>query len=192
MHPHNNTTTTTTTTTTTHIIMADLIVDFPHKRNRHRSVRFAETTTSQCNVKHYEGYNSDSENSSTCSSELWYTKAEYEAMRLAVKEDVLEVRSKAATGSPFNYAGNDDGASATESSGCCCCIGIEHLLTPACLLEVKRCRARCVYTVLSVQARSKDLPSSDSEIDIALASIAQTRRVTLRARSLGKLHQDSI
>eukprot|EP00985_Skeletonema_marinoi_P011777 scaffold5591_cov148-Skeletonema_marinoi.AAC.6 len=52
-------------------------------------------------------------------------------MRLAVKEDVLEVRSKAATGFPFNYAGNDDGESATESSGCC--IGIEHLLTPACL-----------------------------------------------------------
>jgi len=180
MHPHNN------TTTTTHIIMADSIVDFPHKRNHNhgRSVRFAETKTSQCNVKRYE------HEGCVARHELWYTKAEYEAMRLAVKEDVLEVRSKVAHGSPFNYAGNDDGESATESSGCC--IGIEHLLTPACLLEVKRCRARCVYTVLTTQARSNDLPSSDSEIDIAIASIAQTRRVALRARSLGKLHQDSI
>jgi len=91
---------------------------------------------------------------------------------------------------PHSITFNDDGESATESSGCC--IGIEHLLTPACLLEVKRCRARCVYTVLIAQARSSDLPSSDSEIDIAIASIAQTRRVALRARSLGKLHQDSI
>eukprot|EP00984_Skeletonema_dohrnii_P010969 scaffold4331_cov93-Skeletonema_dohrnii-CCMP3373.AAC.3 len=92
--------------------MADLIVDFPHKRNHDhgRSVRFADTKTSQCNVKRYE------HEGCVARHELWYTKAEYEAMRLAVKEDVLEVRSKAATGSPFNYAGNDDGESATESS----------------------------------------------------------------------------
>ena len=167
--------------------MADSIVDFPHKRNYDhvRSVRFAAMNTSQCNVKHYD------HKGCVARHELWYTKAEYEAMRLAVKEDVLEVRSKVAHGSPFNYAGNDDGESATESSGSGCCIGIEHLLTPACLLEVKRCRARCVYTVLTTQARSKD-PSSSDSIDIALASIAQTRRVALRARSLGKLHQDSI
>eukprot|EP00985_Skeletonema_marinoi_P016494 scaffold8887_cov73-Skeletonema_marinoi.AAC.1 len=82
---------TNTTTTTTHI-MADSIVDFPHKRNydHGRSVRFAAMNTSQCNVKHYD------HEGCLARHELWYTKAEYEAMRLAVKEDVLEVRSKVA------------------------------------------------------------------------------------------------
>jgi hypothetical protein len=36
------------------------------------------------------------------------TKAEYLEMRLAVKQDGLEVRSKAADGSPFNCSGSDD------------------------------------------------------------------------------------
>ena len=160
------------------------------RRKHHRSVRFAETTTFQYIVEQrHEGYNT--ENNRVARHELWYTKTEYHQMRLAVKEDVLEARSKAEAGSPFNYSGNDGAsAKAKESSGCC--IGIEHLLTPVCFLEVERCRARNVYAVLVAQARSKHLPPSDSEIDIALASIAQTAKVELRARSIGKLHQDSI
>ena len=66
--------------------MADSIVDFPHKRNydHGRSVHFAAMKTSQCNVKHYD------HEGCVARHELWYTKAEYEAMRLAVKEDVLK------------------------------------------------------------------------------------------------------
>jgi len=156
----------------------DLIVDFPKRRNRHRAVRFAEAARRYI-VERHEDY--DTENT-VARHELWYTKAEYRDMRLAVKEDVLEVRAKAADGSPFDYSGSDDAS--------VCCIGIEHLLTPACLLEVKRCRARCVYAVLAVQARPPDQSSSD--IDIALASIGQTRKAALRARTLGKLHQNAI
>jgi hypothetical protein len=153
--------------------MADLIVDFPHQRNR-RGVRFADTA--QVNiVERHQDYHTENK---VAHHELWYTKAEYRDMRLAIKEDVLEVRSKAADGFPFNYPGDDDVG--------VCCIGIEHLLTPACILEVKRCRARCIYAVLSAHAR----PSS-SDMDIALASFAQTRKVALRARTLGKLHRDS-
>jgi hypothetical protein len=156
----------------------DLIVDFPKRRNRHRAVRFAEAARRYI-VERHEDY--DTENT-VARHELWYTKAEYCDMRLAVKEDVLEVRAKAADGSPFDYSGRDDAS--------VCCIGIEHLLTPACLLEVKRCRARCVYAVLAMQARPPDQSSSD--IDIALASIGQTRKAALRARTLGKLHQNAI
>ena len=156
----------------------DLIVDFPKRRNRHRAVRFAEAARRYI-VERHEDY--DTENT-VARHELWYTKAEYCDMRLAVKEDVLEVRAKAADGSPFDYSGSDDAS--------VCCIGIEHLLTPACLLEVKRCRARCVYAVLAVQARPQC--QSTSDVDIALASIGQTRKVAMRARTLGKLHQNAI
>ena len=156
----------------------NLIVDFPPTRNQRRAVRFAEAAR-RCIVERHEDF--DSENT-VARHELWYTKAEYREMRLAVKQDVLEVRSKAANGFPFNYSGSDDAS--------VCCIGIEHLLTPACLLEVKRCRARCVYAVLAVQARPQAL--SELDIEIALASVGQTRKVALRARTLGKLHQNSI
>ena len=158
----------------------DLIVDFPKRRNRHRAVRFAEAARRYI-VERHEDY--DTENT-VARHELWYTKAEYRDMRLAVKEDVLEVRAKAADGSPFNYSGSDDAS--------VCCIGIEHLLTPACLLEVKRCRARCVNAVLAVQARPPDPSSTHIYIALALASIGQTRKVALRARTLGKLHQNAI
>ena len=157
---------------------ADLIVDFPNQHNHHRVVRFADAAQRHI-VERHEDY--DTENK-VARHELWYTKAEYRSMRLAVREDVLKVRSKAADGSPCNYWGDDDVS--------VCCIGIEHLLTPACILEVKRCRARCVYAVFAAQARSQDL--SSSEMDIALASIGQTRKVVLRARMLGKLQKDSI
>jgi hypothetical protein len=156
---------------------ADLIVDFPHQRNHHRAIRFADTAQIRM-VERHEDY--DSENK-VARHELWYTKAEYHSMRLAAREDVLQVRSKAADGSQFNYPGDDDAS--------VCCIGIEHLLTPACILEVKRCRARCVYAVFAAQARPQD-PSSPG-MDIALASMGQTRKVALRARMLGKLHHDS-
>jgi hypothetical protein len=126
-------------------------------------------------VERHEDYDTEHK---VARHELWYTKAEYHDMRLDIKEDVLEVRSNAADGFPFDYSGDDDAS--------VCCIGIEHLLTPACILEVRRCRARCVYAVLAKQATSQDLSG------IALASFAQTRKAALRARTLGKLHRDSV
>jgi hypothetical protein len=155
-----------------------LIVDFPHQRNQHhRAVRFADAAQLHI-VERHEDY--DSENK-VARHELWYTKAEYHDMRLAAREDVLQVRSNTADGFPNSYSGDDDVS--------VCCIGIERLLTPACTLEVRRCRARCIYAVLAAQARPQDL--SSSEMGIALASIGQTRKVALRARMLGKLHRDS-
>ena len=73
--------------------MVDLIVDFPLQRNHHLAVRFADNMVQQHIVERHEDY--DTENT-VARHELWYTKAEYHAMRLAIKKDVLEVRSNAA------------------------------------------------------------------------------------------------
>ena len=133
----------------------------------------------------------DNEEHKVTRQELWYTKAEYGLMRLAVKRDVLEVRANAWAGAPSRYSGDDDDAD--ESSGgssSVCCIGIEHLLTPACVLGVKTCRARCKQAVFSEQARQSPSARYSWE-STALASVAQTRKPALRARMLGKLHRES-
>ena len=161
------------TTTTT---MTDLIIDLPHQRKL-RAVQFAETSQLYIYKRH-----------DTARHEPWYTMSEYYSMKLAIREDVLEVRAQALAGAPFNYAGNGD-ASAVESGGCC--IGIEHLLTPACMDEVRACRARCIRAVLAEQVRQHPSALFGWEA-IALASLAQTRKAGLRARGLGQLHQDSI
>ncbi|KAK1745371.1 hypothetical protein QTG54_003295 [Skeletonema marinoi] len=160
----------------------DLIVDFPHQRSNHRvaAVQFADTAQ-MYTVERHEDYGNM--NNGVARHELWYTKAEYYSMKLAIREDVGEVRAQALAGGPFNYAGNDeDDASAEESSASVCCIGIEHLLTPACMLKVKTCRARCTRAVLVEQSRQ-----GASEMDVALASFSQTRKSVLRGRKLGKL-----
>ena len=70
---------------------------------------------------------------------------------------------------------------------------IAHLLTPACVNEVMACRARCKRAVLAEQARQDQDPNARLGWEhIALASLAETRKAVLRARKLGKLHQDSI
>jgi len=167
----------------------DLIVDFPHQRSNHRvaAVQFADTAQ-MYTVERHEDYGNM--NNGVARHELWYTKAEYYSMKLAIREDVGEVRAQALAGVPFNYAGNDDddASSAEESSATSvCCIGIEHLLTPACVLKVNTCRARCTRAVLVEQSRQ-----GASEMDVALASFSQTRKSVLRGRKLGKLHQGSI
>jgi len=116
--------------------------------------------------------------------ELWYTNVEYHSMTLAIEEHVLQARAHALAGVPLNYAGDDDAAADEDSV---CCVGIEHLLTDDVMLEMEACRARCIQAVLAEQARQ-----DASEMDIALASLAQTRKVALRARKLGKLHHEAI
>jgi hypothetical protein len=142
-----------------------------------RSVRFADTAQLYI-VERHEDYENIARH------DLWYTKSDYYSMGCNIKQDVLQVRAQALGGAPFNYAGDNE-ASAFESS--VCCVGIEHLLTPAFILEVKACRARCILAVLIAQA-GRDA----SAMDIALASLTQTRKARLRARKRGMLLQDSI
>ena len=147
----------------------DLIVDFPLQRQRnHQVVRFAETAQLYIVERRHE----DNEDK----NKLWYTKADYNSMKRTLKQDVLQARA-------------NDAVSKEEDSGFW--IGIAHLLTPACMLEVKACRFRCVRAVLAEQARQSSSASVGWE-DIALASLAETRKAVLRARKLGKLHQESI
>ena len=108
-------------------------------------------------------------------NELWYTEAEYNSMKLDIRRDVFQARA------------ND--AVSEEDSGFW--IGIAHLLTPAIILEVKDGRNRCIRAVLTVQARQGPLARFRCE-DIARASLAETRKAILRARKLGRLHQNSI
>jgi hypothetical protein len=164
-------------------IMTDLIVDFPRQRN-HPVVRFADTAKLYIVERHEDYEKKNDHNNNVARHELWYTKAEYYSMRRAIEQDALHVRAQALAGVPCSYAGDDD-ASADERS--VCGVGIEHLLTPACTLEVRACRARCKRAVLAEQARQ-----DASEMDIALASLAQTRKAVLRARKIGKLHKDAI
>jgi len=161
--------------------MSDLIVDFPYKRNR-RAVHFADKAELYIVARH--------ENNNVARHELWYTKYEYYSMKHDIRDDVQRARSTALQIGPFNYWGNGDDDDTSEESRDCW-IGIAHLLTPACMLEVRTCRARCVYAVLAKQASLSPSTRFRWE-DIALASFAQTRKAVLRARELGKLHQESI
>ena len=142
---------------------SELIVDFPRKRN-HAVVRFTETSQLYIVDRHEDKNN-----------ELWYTKAEYNSMKRNIKRDVLQARAS--------------DAASKEDSGFW--IGISHLLTPACALEVQTCRRRCVRAVLAEQAKH-DLSESLRWEDITLASLAVTRKSALRARMLGRLHQNCI
>jgi len=161
--------------------MTGLIVNFPPQRqlnNNHRAVRFAAEAELYTVERH-----EDNEENKVARHELWYTKAEYDLMKLKIKEDALNVRAMAANGAPFYYSGDGDDD--------ICCIGIEHHLTPACTRGVRDCRMRCIYAVLAEQAR-QSLSARFRWEAIALVSISQTRWVALRARKLGKLHRDSI
>ena len=163
----------------------DLIVNFPslQQRRHRRTVRFVD----EAEIKVVERHE-DNEENKVARHELWYTKAEYDLMKLNIKDDVLEVRAMASAseGGSFNYSGGGD----CDGDDDVCCIGIEHLLTPACALGVRNCRMRCIYAVLAEQTRQG--PSSRFRWEaIAVASISQTRWAALRGRKLGKLHRDS-
>ena len=89
----------------------------------------------------------------------------------------------ASAGVPATYSDSDSGA------GHDCLVGIEHLLTSASVLEVMTCRQRCIHAVLREQARQEMNPSDTfGWEDIAIASLAETRRTAFRARQLGKFH----
>ena len=146
--------------------MADkLIVDFPTQRSR-QAVRFSETSQLRIVDRHEDNEHKN---------ELWYTRADYSSMKRNIKRDVLQARV--------------DDAIAEKDSGFW--IGIAHLLTPTIVFEVQTCRYRCIQAVLSEQARQGASSRFRCE-NIALASLAETRKATLRARKLGKLHQASI
>ena len=154
---------------------ADMIVDFPHHQRNTRAVHFAETAQ----MLVFERPN-------VARHELLYAKAEYAHMKLVLRQDVLAVRN--------SRDAVDDDTSSTLAEESVCVMGIEHLLTRARMNEVRACRARCTQTVLTEQARVRDASATsfDGWERIAFASIAQTRRAKLRARKLGKLHQESI
>ena len=135
-----------------------------------RSVRFADTAQLYI-VERHEEYEKKINN--VARHDLWYNKSDYYSMRRNVKQDSLQVRAQALAGVPFNYARDDD-----------CCVGIDPFI-----LKTAASRARCILAVLAAQAGAGEFAS---EMDIGLASLAQTRKAQLRARLRGMLLQDSI
>jgi len=59
--------------------MTDLIVDFPHKRNR-QAVRFAHMAQVHVVTRHCETHN-------VARHELWYTETDYHRMRIEIRLD---------------------------------------------------------------------------------------------------------
>jgi len=156
----------------------DHIVDFPHQRSC-RAVQFTDTIQVLIVKRHEDPLH-----------ELWYTAAEYDLMKLALKEDVLNIRALTSKDAAFAYYGDNANEAEDDSS---IWIGIAHLLSPACVYEVMACRARCKRAVLAEQARQNQDPSSRLGWErIALASFAETRKAVLRAMKLGELHHESI
>ena len=102
-------------------------------------------------------------------------------MQLAIEQDVLYVRTQLLAGVPFNTILAD------ESS--VCCVGIEHLLTPACIDVKKACRALCIRAVLTEQV-TQGPAARFGWGAIANASYDQSLKAVLRARRLGKLQQE--
>eukprot|EP00984_Skeletonema_dohrnii_P025577 scaffold14741_cov149-Skeletonema_dohrnii-CCMP3373.AAC.1 len=163
--------------TNTNIIMTDhlIIVDSPRQRKLPK-VQFAETAQLHIYKRH-----------NVPRRELWFTTREYDLIKLAVREDVLKARA----GRTSNDTADAD-ADASDAERSSFWIGIAHLLTPACIDEVRTCRVQCIYAVLAEQARQGLSARFNSWETIALASFAQTRQPVLRARELGKLHREAL
>ena len=156
-----------------------LIVDFPAHRSRStRAVRFADTAKLHIIPRH-------DDREGVHRNDLWYNGSDYSRMKLANQKSVLKVRAMASVGVLVSYPG-DDGPSDD------CLIGLEHLLTPATILGVMACRRRCVRAVLQEQARQRMNSDIFGWNNIAMASLDETRKATVRARKLGKLHHVSI
>lgn len=156
-----------------------------------RSLHFADTSSLYIVTKHHE------EREDVSRHDLWYTQTDTDLMKLAVRSDVLEVRDQmAAHGVSIDSLLDEDDHTSEEAINIVCLMGIESRLTHSRALEVKSCRARCVLAVLEEQKRQKmmDLSSSPTSTEprwdtIALTSFSQTRDAAMRARKLGKRHQ---
>ena len=104
-------------------------------RTMTRSVRFADTAQMYI-VERHEDYGNNSYN--VARRELWYTASNFQSMRRAIEQDVLQVRAQALAGVPFNYGGDDDAsASASANESSVCCFGIENFLTANFMLEME-------------------------------------------------------
>ena len=136
----------------------DLMVDFPPQSSSR--VRFAESSELIISRRH-----------NVARHELVYTKEEYDRMNLAIWEDVLAARSRESA---------DGGTSTNESV---CLIGIEHLLKPELIAEVRGCRRRCTRAVLTEQAKERGASATSFLCweSIARVSLEQTKNSLKKA-----------
>ena len=127
-------------------------------------------------------YHDDNEEDSIACHELWYIASELNSIRRATLADIDELRARVAAGARLSYEVNED-----DNTDDVSWLGIERLVIPALALETRACVDRCIDAVLTEQERR-----GSSEMDIAFSSFVHSRGAALRARRLGRLHQDSI
>jgi len=144
-------------------------------RSNRKVVRFDDTPQVSTFVCHQD----DNEEHNVACHELWYTGSELNSIRRAATADIVELRARVAAGARLSNEVNDD----TDVSW----LGIERLVIPALVIETRACIDRCIDAVLSEQGRH-----GSSEIEIALASFAQSRRAAQRALRLAEFLQDSM
>ena len=153
-----------------------------------KSVRFSETSWVTVFAKH-------GDREGVCYNDLWYTQSDIERMKIAAVHDTLEVNNQIAAGVSIDRLIEMEQNANLESSTICLA-GIESRLTQLATNEVRACRARCVLAVLREQERQQQIMSLPSLFEdryrsdmIALASLSQTTKSALRARTIGLLHQ---
>ena len=172
---------------------AELIVDFPTATTNHRnnmSVHFADMAEMYIIPPRLD----DCEDAPR-RRDLWCDHSDYTRMRLARQDSVLHVREMISAGIPVRYSGTEDGDEDRPPNVDDSLIGIEHLLTPATILEFIVCKLRCFRVVLAEQARQRQRMNPPDMIGwdhIAVASITVTRRAAVRARMRGKLQCDAV
>mgnify|MGYP006931559206 CR=1 FL=1 len=150
----------------------------PINRSNRQVVQFDDTPQICTFVCHQD---QDKEENNGACHELWYIGPELNSIRRATFADIDELRARVAAGARLSYEVNDDDADDVSW------LGIERLVIPALALETRACVDRCIDAVLSEQGRH-----GSSEIDIALASFAQSRRAAQRAMRLAEFLQDSM
>ena len=146
-------------------------------RSNRQVVQFNDTPPVSVFVCHQD----DNEENNVACHELWYIGSELNSMRRATIANIGELRARVAAGARLSYEVNDDDTDDVSW------LGIERLVIPTLALETRACIDRCIDAVLSEQGRH-----GSSEIDIALASFAQSRRAAQRAMRLAKFLQDSM
>ena len=114
-------------------------------------------------------------------SELWYTKKDYKAMRIATKRAIQAVHKKELSIQTFQDA-SDVNKALNDTTG------IENLLTPGITKKVRAAREQCWDSILMEQAR-QDATGERNPDKLSYVSKQCSAWSVKRAETIGFLHQ---
>ena len=144
---------------------SDLIVDFPSSRRRSSSsaggggpkpkkkrVSFARTSCMMF-IPPLDDY----PDGPIDAREIWYSKQDYTAMKIANRQAVFDLHRRFRSRS---IPGSQGGAHQTEDVDECILTGLERLLTPNTVKKSEACRRQCWDAVLDEQDRQDQTGTS--------------------------------